>query len=358
MSQEFSFKLDFDDFDRSLLGNPPPAVGSDDFKSRITDFFAKHFIGFGGRARIVIDDSSRVIDVLWTKDSNWKDPKQKALDMLNSGQVKQSIPILTTLYHKDPSEVDTLYRLGLAYSELGQYERAAELLEKAIELAPDHVHALVGLGVAEVAAGNLLIGEEWLRKAIHLEPSNRWALRNLGGVLMKQQRFEESLVIISQCLAVAPDEIAMMIAYGDCLGELGRSNESGVHYQNAVKIGGPEHLVDLAKARLARKSEQALRSSGDIRPDVVQYMKDALERFKSMEVTQIQNLAVALTLLGNKGLNINDPTNKYQIKSWPGEYTGLHLISIMYAAFQQFTPDTDIGIDLSKEYEIAGQHIH
>ena len=181
MSQEFSFKLNFDDFDRSLLGNPTPAVGSDDFKSKIADFFAKHFIGFGGRARVVIDDSSRVIDVLWTKDSHWKDPKQKALDMLNAGQVKQSIPILTTLYHKDPSDVDTLYRLGLAYSELGQYQKAAELLEKAIELAPDHVHALVGLGVAEVAAGNLLIGEGWLRKAIHLDPSNRWALRNLGG---------------------------------------------------------------------------------------------------------------------------------------------------------------------------------
>ena len=355
MSQEFSFKLDFDDFDRSLLGNPPPAVGSDDFKSKIADFFAKHFIGFGGRARVVIDDSSRVIDVLWTKDSHWKDPKQKALDMLNAGQVKQSIPILTTLYHKDPSDVDTLYRLGLAYSELRQYQKAAELLEKAIELAPDHVHALVGLGVAEVAAGNLLIGEGWLRKAVHLDPSNRWALRNLGGTLMKQQRFEESLIVIGQCLAVAPDEIAMMIAYGDCLRELGRSNESEVHYRNAVRIGGPEHLVDLAKARLSEKSEKAFRSSGEIRPEVVEYIKDALERFKSMEVTQIQNLALELTLLGNKGLNINDPTKKYQIKAWTGERCGLHLISIMYAAFQQFAPDTDVGIDLSKEYSIAAK---
>ena len=37
MSQEFSFKLNFDDFDRSLLGNPPPTVGTDDFKSKLTD---------------------------------------------------------------------------------------------------------------------------------------------------------------------------------------------------------------------------------------------------------------------------------------------------------------------------------
>jgi len=355
MSQEFSFKLDFDDFDRSLLGNPMPAVGSDDFKSKITDFFAKQFIGFGGKARVVIDDGSHVIEVLWTKDSNWKDPKQKVLDLLNAGQIEQALPILTTLYHKDPSDVDTLYRLGLAYSELGQYQQAAGFLEKAVELAPDHVHALVGLGVAEVVVGNLLMGEEWLRKAIHLEPNNRWALRNLGGALIKQQRFEESLIMISQCLVVAPDDIAMMIAYGDCLIELGRSNESEAHYRNAIMIGGPEHLVDLAKVRLTKKSEQTLRSSGDIRPDIVQYMKDALDRFKSMDVPQIQNLALELTLLGNTGLNINDPAKKYQIKAWPGEFTGLHLISIMYAAFQQFAPETDIGIDLSKEYLIATQ---
>ncbi len=353
MSQEFSFKLGFDDFDRSLLGNPPPAVGSDGFKSRIADFFSKQFAGFGGKARVVIDDASRVIEVLWTKDTNWKDPKQKALDLLNSGQIKQSLPILTTLFHKDPSDVDTLYRLGLAYSELGQYQQAIELLEKAVELAPDHVHALVGLGVAEVAAGNVLIAEDWLRKAVQLEPSNRWALRNLAGALIKQQRFNDSLPVIRQCLAVAPDDIAMMIAYGDCLADLNRSDESEVHYRMAVKTGGPEHLVDLAKARLTEKSEKALRSSGDVRPDVVQYMRDALERFKSMEVTQIQNLALELAVLGNKGLNINDPTRKYQIQAWPGEYTGLHLISIMYAAFRQFAPDTDIGIDLSKEYGIA-----
>jgi tetratricopeptide (TPR) repeat protein len=353
MSQKFSFKLGFEDFDRSLLGNPPPSVGSDDFKSKITDFFAKQFTGFGGKARVVIDDEGQVIEVLWTKDSNWKDPKQKALDLLNTGQIKQALPLLTTLYHKDPSDVDSLYRLGLAYSELGQYQQAVEILEKTVDLAPDHVHALVGLGVAEIATGNLLIGEEWLRKAIQIEPKNRWALRNLAGTLMKQRRYDDSLTAIKNCLAVAPDDIAMMIAYGDCLIELGRSEESEVHFRMAVTTGGPEHLVDIAKARLTEKSEKALRSSGDVRPDVIEYMRDALKRFKSMDVTQIQNLALEIAMLGNKGLNINDPTKKYPIQAWHGEYSGLHLISIMYAAFQQFAPDTDVGIDLSKEYRMA-----
>lgn len=60
-------------------------------------------------------------------------------------------------------------------------------------------------------------------------------------------------------------------------------------------------------------------------------------------------------MLGNKGLSINDMTRKHRLQFWPGEYTGLQLISFMYAAFQQFAPSTDLGIDLSREYQIATQ---
>ena len=180
-------------------------------------------------------------------------------------------------------------------------------------------------------------------------------MRNLAGTLMKQHRFAESLSAIEKCLSVAPDDIAMMIAYGDCPAELGRSGESEVHYRLAIKTGGPEQLVDLAKARLSEKSEQAFRSSGDVQPDVVEYIKDALERFKAMDVPQIQMFALELATIGNKGLNIKDPAKKHQLQTWPGEYSGLQVISIMYAAFQQFAPTTDLGIDLSREYQIATQ---
>ena len=53
------------------------------------------------------------------------------------------------------------------------------------------------------------------------------------------------------------------------------------------------------------------------------------------------------------GLSINDPTKTYKVKSLDGEFTGLQLVSIMYAAFQQFAPGQDVGVDFSKEYQIA-----
>lgn len=37
----------------------------------------------------------------------------------------------------------------------------------------------------------------------------------------------------------------------------------------------------------------------------------------------------------------------------PGKFSGLQLLSIMYAAFQQIDPTADIGADFKAEYEAA-----
>jgi hypothetical protein len=38
------------------------------------------------------------------------------------------------------------------------------------------------------------------------------------------------------------------------------------------------------------------------------------------------------------------------MKSFPGVFSGMKIVSYMYAAFQQFMPGADVGIDLSREY--------
>lgn len=353
MSQELFFKLAFDDFDLSLLDSPQLDTSSEEFRSKVTAFFAQQFQDFGGKARVIVNDQEQLIEVVWTKEKSWRDPKQKTLDLLNSRNFNEALPLLSTLYHANPADEEILYRLGLCYSELGQYDQAALILEKLVELDPSHVHGIVGLGVAEVSRGNFLIGEEWLRNALAQEPDDRWALRNLAASLMKQGRNEDALLVIAKCISVAPDDIAMMVAYGDCLDELGRGDESDAHYRAAIKTGGPEHILDLAKSRLTKKSEEGLRALGEIRTDVLEYMQQALEQFKSMSQSQIQGLALEIAMLGSQGMNIHKSDKMYQLKTLPGEYSALQLISMMYAAFQQFAPGTDVGMDLSKEYELA-----
>ena len=76
MAKEFTFKLAFEDFDVSLLGNSVER-GTDEFTAKVSEFFAGQFAGFGGRARVIVDDSKHEIEVHWTKEANWQDPKQK-----------------------------------------------------------------------------------------------------------------------------------------------------------------------------------------------------------------------------------------------------------------------------------------
>jgi hypothetical protein len=170
---------------------------------------------------------------------------------------------------------------------------------------------------------------------------------------MKQHRFDEALLAIRECLVMAPDDIAMMIAEGECLEELGRSNESVAHYRLAIKAGGCEHLVDIAKARRSRIAESGLRKTGEVRDDVVCFMVDALRTFQAMSSQRIQNLAMESALIGSQGLDIKDSTQRYRLTSLPGRFSGLQLLSIMYAAFQQVSPGLNVGIDLGNEYRVA-----
>ncbi|MCB0202055.1 MAG: hypothetical protein KDI03_18460 [Anaerolineae bacterium] len=65
---------------------------------------------------------------------------------------------------------------------------------------------------------------------------------------------------------------------------------------------------------------------------------------------------------GYPELDINDPTPRYRLRGLPGDFNALQLVATMYAAFQQFAPEQDLGIDLAREYEVAaglrGQNAH
>ncbi len=90
-----------------------------------------------------------------------------------------------------------------------------------------------------------------------------------------------------------------------------------------------------------------------LRMDAVVYMKEALDVFSKMNKEQIQQVAYELAMTGQQGLDLKDPTPKHTLKNLTGTFSGMKIVSYMYAAFQQFMPDEDVGIDLSKEYAVA-----
>ena len=68
---------------------------------------------------------------------------------------------------------------------------------------------------------------------------------------------------------------------------------------------------------------------------------------------KLQPVTCEITMLGRQGLDMNDPTPKYTLKTLPGNFSGLHLVSYLYVGMKNLAPDADPGIDLAREYEQA-----
>jgi tetratricopeptide (TPR) repeat protein len=354
MSQQYSFSLPYESFDLELAGLDKSDVGTAAFQAKVAQFFAKQFASFRGKACVICDDQSRTIHVSWSKDPGFIEPLEQALELLRGGKIQEAIPILWTAHQQNPSSPDILYNLGVAYNEVGLNGQSIQTLAKLLEIAPNHVHGLAAMGVAYMRGSQLLAAADYLEKAIELDPNNLWALRNLAACRIKQGRAELAVELLKQAIRLAPNDIQTLVSYGTALEEAGHPEDADDQYLKAIKVGGPPSWVDLAKTRRTELAQKVLRKrGGDLRPDVMMYITGSLERFAEMKAGEIQAIGVEIATLGQNGLDINDPEKKYRLRSLPGTFSGLHLVAIMYTAFQQIAPGTDVGIDFSREYEAA-----
>ncbi len=114
----------------------------------------------------------------------------------------------------------------------------------------------------------------------------------------------------------------------------------------------PAEFAREARTRFAHQNMRDKVGSG-LRPDVLMYIAGALDTFKTLGPTKRQQIAAEIALKGQSGLDIDDPDPKYTLKTLPGRFSGMHLVSIMYTAFKQIDPSVDSGVDLSTEYEAA-----
>ena len=353
MSHEYSFSLPYAAFDLELIGLSPSEVGCAEFSEKVAEFFASQFARFGGKARVVLNDAAQTIDVKWTKERGFKDPLQSALDLLSSGKIAEAVPLLWAIHLEEPTDTDILYNLGVAYSELGHVQKALEILDRLIAIEPNHVHGLVAMGVAHLKSKDLHSGEVFLRRSLVLEPRNPWALKNLGACLLKLGKAAEAVPVFHAALKASPNDIQSILGLGQAFEEIDRVDDADEQYFELIRIGGPDHILDVAKARRTAIAHKKMRDRGGVRPDVMMYITGALDKFAGMTKSEIQAIGIEIAILGQRGLEINDPDQKYSLRTLPGQFSGLHLCSIMYAAFKQFAPNQDAGIDLSKEYDAA-----
>jgi len=287
--QPFSFKIPLVRFDTNLL--PPGArqIGTEAFKAAVITHLAAEYAAKGQTAIVIVDDEE--ISVVTVPAT--VDPLDFVMSMLQSGQIKEAIPYL-------------------------------EALTKAVEAAPD----------------------------------DGYSLRNLGALLASQHRLAEGVEYLRRAALQLPDDPQTLYGLGSALHRLGGAEndaEADRVLKSVVERFPASSVAELARQARSKLAQRNLRAQvgGRIRPDVMMYIAGALDTFEKLGPEKRKAIGVEIAMLGRSGLDINDSTQKYTLRSLPGKFSGLHLLSMMYTAFRQIDPSIDVGADFSKEYEMA-----
>lgn len=348
------FSIPLSQFDATQLPADARDPATSAFKDAVLRYFVEKYATSGLSAVVAVDDEIRVT----TFPNSYSDPMDVALDLLNQGDIKKAVPILESLARERPRDRDVLYNLGIAHSELGEFDQAIMRLKQLVKIDPTHANGLVGIGVAYQRLGNTALAEQFLTRAVDVEPSNPHAQRNLGSVLGSGGKLSAALTHLRKAHELAPNDPAATFGLARSLVDLGGEDnvdEGDRLFKDVIARFPGTHFDEMAResrTALAAKAVHA-RVGGGLRPDVVMYIASAMDVFVNQGDAKRREIAFEIAMLGTKGLDINDPTQKYQLKSLPGNFSGLNLSAIMYAAFRQMEPSLNTGIDYSKEYDAA-----
>lgn len=341
-------------FDLGLL--PPQArrPGSEEFKRAVMEHFVREYAGKNQTALVAVDDDEIQVFAF----PGEVEPFELILSMLRAGRIKESVPLLEALDKVHPNDPAVLYNLGLAYSELGEFDEAIIRLKRVVAAEPTHAHAWTAIGVAYQRSGKPALALDAFKAAVDANPDDGYALRNYGGGLAGAGKLEEALPLLRKAVARLPDDPQSLYGLASVLESLGgaeRAAEADQLQQDIVRRFPASPAAELARESRTRRAHASLRAAvgGGLRPDVMMYIAGALDTFKEVGPQKRQQIAFEIGMLGQGGLDINDPEQKYSLKSLPGQFSGLHLLALMYTAFQQIDPTVDAGVDFSKEYAAA-----
>src|SRR5207302_9324586 len=134
------------DFDLSLLPSEAQQRDTPAFREAVKEYLSGEFNRMGGWNSVEVDN--HVIEVTWTADRKPADPLLQVVEKLNRGEYPGAITLLRFFLSDRPNDVNLLYNLGMALSDVGQLDDAVNHLRRALTLAADFTNARVALGVA------------------------------------------------------------------------------------------------------------------------------------------------------------------------------------------------------------------
>ncbi|MBK8638709.1 MAG: tetratricopeptide repeat protein [Chromatiaceae bacterium] len=354
--QAIHFQIEEKRFDPSLLPAKARKPRTPTFRQAVISYYRQAYAPLGGAVEVdFLDDT---ISVTWRAAEAEQNPMEGILGLLQAGRYADARPMLESLLTFQPDDPHILYNLGMVYSDEGRLDEARQLLQRATQVAPQHANAFVALGVAALRAKALDEAERALRQAVQLEPNNRFALRSLGTLLLMKGDAAAAVDALRQAVHQTSQDPLALLSLAQALIEANpatHSLEADDLLQQVLALSPYGEIAEKAQNARRHIAQQTFREGGRsaLRMDAVMYCLEGLKKFQGLSQAKLAPILLEIATLGQKGLPVNDPAQKYQLRSLAGEFTALQLVCLLHVGIKKFDPSQGSSFDINQEYEAA-----
>jgi len=344
--------LPLDDFDISNLPENYQDKNSPNFKEGIKEYIESDYGNLGHFVSVKVTDEN--IEINQDKKSDEK--LEYAVVALQQGHTTKGKEILNKLLSKYPKNASILFNLGMIYSDQGDLQKSIMLLDQAVKSNSEHAHAWIALSVAYMRNSDIELATKSANTAVQIDSNDPYVLRTAGTLLAQAGNNTGALLLLEKAVQKSPNDSISLYSLSECLRVINTDeNEQRLDelYKRIIELDPSTPQAKKAKEYRRKFANKKFREVSDLRPDAVMYCLDALNKFESMSTKLIAGVAMEAATLGQSGLNVNNPDSSYQLRTIPGEYSGLNVVCILHTAIQKISPGDDSGFDVQKEYEEA-----
>ena len=148
---------------------------------------------------------------------------------------REQVELALRLVTASPETPSFHNRLGNAYLELGDFERALPELELTVELAPTSAGAHEALGAALVQMRRYVDARPHFEFAIERDPELAAAHVGIGNVLLAERRPEQAEDAFTEALRLRPDNAKARLGLGRTFADRGELAKALDHFTQALE---------------------------------------------------------------------------------------------------------------------------
>lgn len=182
-----------------------------------------------------------------------KQELQRGLELLQSRKLKEAVEVFEAVLYEDPSDTDALCNIGIAFTELGENDKAVKALTYCLKLDPDSSDALEAMGCAYLRLERFTEARTFLERALARSPDNPSVLRNLGVLYSKTGDADRCYSCLKRSSEINPHDFLTQYALASAHAYFRKYDESrSILERLVVNSDTPEDIRTLAEADLRR----------------------------------------------------------------------------------------------------------